>query len=107
MAQRIEIHRSREEAQDQFITTGSGCCSGGEEDFSQLPELEIDMIPQGLRQAAVFGAIEALPRSGALILSATEKTLPLLEEVAQRCQEIREVRFIEEGPERWHLLVRR
>lgn len=100
----IEIHRSREEAVDQLPATGCAC---GETDEG-LPELDVQTIPHAVRHAAIFGALDGLPRGGGLILSATHDPIPLLTQLDARYgEEYRAAYLGHRGPERWRILVRR
>lgn len=99
----IEIQRSREEAVDQHPTGG---CTCGEHD-EELPELDVQTIPHPIRHAAIFGAIESLSPGSALIISATHDPVPLLTQLQSRHGDAFKTRYLDEGPERWRILIRR
>ncbi|UNK70174.1 DUF2249 domain-containing protein [Microbacterium sp. H1-D42] len=99
----IEIHRSRSEAHNQ--TTGGGSCACGGHD-EELPELDVQTIPHAVRHAAIFGAIESLRPGGGMVISATHDPVPLLTQLAAKHGAAYNTRYLDEGPERWRILVR-
>ena len=99
----IEIQRSRDEAIDQNPTAG---CTCGEHD-EELPELDVQTIPHAIRHAAIFGAIESLRPGSAMVISATHDPVPLLHQLAERHGDAFRTRYLDDGPERWRILVRR
>ncbi|MFC5336929.1 DUF2249 domain-containing protein [Leucobacter denitrificans] len=99
----IDIHRSREEAVDQTTTGGCAC---GEHDEG-LPELDVQTIPHAIRHASIFGAIESLLLDAGMIISATHNPLPLLQQLADRHGDAYNTKYLDEGPERWRILIRR
>jgi uncharacterized protein (DUF2249 family) len=102
----IEIHRSRSEATaqtpDQSPTAG---CTCGEVD-EELPELDVQTIPHAVRHAAIFGAIESLRPGAAMVISATHNPVPLLTQLQAKHSGAFKTRYLDEGPERWRILVR-
>ena len=98
----IDIQRSREEATDQPSSGGCGC--GGHDEA--LPELDVQTIPHAIRHAAIFGAIESLRPGAAMVISATHNPVPLLGQLAQRHGDAFHTRYLEEGPERWRIIIR-
>lgn len=100
----IEIHRSREEATEQTVTSGCGCgCSDNDQ---QLPELDVQTIPHAVRNAAIFGAIESLNPGAGMIISATHDPVPLLNQLRERHSGRYQTKYLDRGPERWRILVR-
>lgn len=99
----IEIQRSREEAVEQNPTAG---CTCGEHD-EELPELDVQTIPHAVRHAAIFGAIESLGAGSAMIVSATHDPVPLLMQLEARHGDAFRTRYLDQGPERWRILIRR
>lgn len=99
----IEIHRSRSEAYDQ--TTGGGSCACGGHD-EELPELDVQTIPHAVRHAAIFGAIESLTPGKGMVISATHDPVPLLTQLRAKHGDAYNTRYLDEGPERWRILVR-
>lgn len=99
----IEIQRSREEAVDQNSTAG---CTCGEVDEA-LPELDVQTIPHAVRHAAIFGAIESLRPGAAMIISATHDPVPLLTQLQARHGDAYNTRYVDQGPERWRILIRK
>lgn len=99
----IEIHRSREAAVEQ--PQSGGCACGGHDEA--LPEIDVQTIPHAVRHAALFGAIESLRPGAGLILSATHDPVPLLRQLHERHGEDFRATYLDEGPERWRILVRR
>jgi len=102
MVQRIDIHRSRDDAAND---TASGSCACGEHDEA-IPELDVQAIPHAVRHAAIFGAIESLRPGFALVLSATHDPIPLLEQLRAKHGDTYRTRYLDEGPQRWRILVR-
>lgn len=100
--QNIEIHTSREEALGK--TPASGCACGGHDE--ELPELDVQTIPHAIRHAAIFGALESLRPGFAMVISATHDPVPLLTQLKERHAETFNVRYLDEGPERWRILIR-
>ena len=99
----IEIHRSRAEAVDQNPTAG---CTCGDQD-EELPELDVQTIPHVIRHASIFGALESLKPGSAMIISATHNPLPLLAQLQEHYAGLFNTRYLDEGPERWRILIRR
>ena len=99
----IEIHGSREAAVDQ-VQSG-GCACGGHDD--ELPELDVQTIPHAVRHAAIFGAIESLRPGAGLVISATHDPVPLLQQLRDRHGDAYNTRYLDQGPERWRVLIRR
>lgn len=97
----IELHATREAA----LSANTGECACGEHD-DELPELDVQTIPHAIRHAAIFGAIESLSPGFAMVISATHNPLPLLEQLELRHGDTYRTRYLEEGPERWRILVR-
>lgn len=99
----IEIHRTRDEAVDQNPTAG---CTCGEAD-GELPELDVQTIPHAIRHAAIFGAIDGLRPGAGMIVSATHDPVPLLTQLEARSGDAVTARYLDRGPERWRILIRR
>jgi len=99
----IDIHRSRDEAVAQAVGTGCAC---GEHD-DDMPELDVQTIPHAIRHAAIFGAIESLRPGAAMVISATHNPVPLLEQLEAKHGDGFVTRYLDEGPERWRIVVRR
>ncbi|SJN42115.1 Hemerythrin HHE cation binding domain protein [Microbacterium esteraromaticum] len=103
----IDIHRSRSEATNQTPTNESATagCTCGEVD-EELPELDVQTIPHAVRHAAIFGAIESLRPGSAMVISATHNPVPLLTQLSAKHGPTYNTRYLDEGPERWRILVR-
>lgn len=99
----IDIHRSRETAVPQTVSAGCAC---GEHD-DEIPELDVQTIPHAIRHAAIFGAIESLGTHAAMVISATHDPVPLLTQLRERHGDTYRTRYLDEGPERWRILIRR
>lgn len=97
----IEIHGSRDELVEQAHT-----CTCGELD-EDLPEMDVQTIPHAIRHAAIFGAVDALKPGGGLIISANHQPVPLLAQLQLRYGDEFSTSFLEKGPERWRILIRR
>lgn len=100
----IEIQRSREEAVDQKPSQ-QGCACSGHDDA--LPELDVQTIPHAIRHASIFGAIESLAPRGGMIISATHDPVPLLQQLEAKHGDAYTVEYLDRGPERWRILIRR
>nr|WP_274637858.1 DUF2249 domain-containing protein [Microbacterium bovistercoris] len=103
----IEIHRSHDEAVDQNPTAQNPTagCTCGEVD-EDLPELDVQTIPHAIRHAAIFGAIDALRPGAAMIISATHNPIPLLSQLEARYGDAFNTAYLEQGPERWRIIIR-
>ncbi|MGJ0205069.1 DUF2249 domain-containing protein [Leucobacter sp. gxy201] len=97
----IEIHRTRAEAQG----TRTGCACGGQDE--ELPELDVQTIPHAVRHAAIFGALESLRPGFGMVISATHDPVPLLAQLKERHRDAFSASYLDEGPERWRILIRR
>lgn len=82
----------------------SGCACGDDE---QAPELDVRAVPHAIRHATVFGALEAIPSGGSLILIAPHNPLPLLSQIEARDPGAIEVGYLDEGPGAWRLRLHR
>ncbi|MGF2948900.1 DUF2249 domain-containing protein [Microbacterium alcoholitolerans] len=100
----IEIHSSRSVAHDQTIGGGGSCACGGHDE--ELPELDVQTIPHAVRHAAIFGAIESLRPGAAMVISATHNPVPLLTQLSAKHGAAFHTRYLDEGPERWRILIR-
>ena len=94
----VQIHRNREEA-------GGGCACGGHDEG--VPEVDVQTIPHAVRHAAIFGMLDGLRPGFGLVLSATHDPVPLLQQLAERAPEAFDVEYLDRGPERWRLHLRR
>jgi len=86
---------------------GGHACSCGETDPAGHPELDARTIPQPIRHATIFGALETVQSGGGLVLIAPHDPLPLLAQVDQRWPGGFGVDYLERGPEAWRLLLSR
>ena len=79
-----------------------------EKDTGEDPELDARAIPQAIRQATIFEALDAVRPGAAMVLVAPHDPLPLLAKIEQRDPGAFEVSYLERGPEAWRVrLVRR
>ncbi|MEB3020988.1 DUF2249 domain-containing protein [[Mycobacterium] crassicus] len=85
---------------------GHGGCGCGEEDEA-MPELDVREIPHAIRHATVFGAFDAVPTGGSMILVAPHDPIPLLHQLAERSGGRIAVGYEERGPEAWRLRLTR
>ncbi|TAM72259.1 DUF2249 domain-containing protein [Mycobacterium sp.] len=82
-------------------------CSCGENDVDD-PVLDVREVPHSIRHATVFGAFDAVPPGGALVLVAPHDPVPLLHQLNDRASGRLEVQYEQRGPEAWRLrLIRR
>ena len=82
-------------------------CSCGEHDGPEAPELDVRAIPHAIRHATVFGAFDAVPAGGSMVLIAPHDPIPLLHQLAERAGGRLEVSYEERGPEAWRLRLAR
>lgn len=85
---------------------GHGGCGCGEAD-EELPELDVRDIPHAIRHATVFGAFDAVPAGGSMLLVAPHDPIPLLHQLAERSGGRLAVGYEERGPEAWRLRLTR
>jgi uncharacterized protein (DUF2249 family) len=85
---------------------GHAGCSCGEAD-ADLPELDVREIPHAIRHATVFGAFDAVPVDGSMILVAHHDPIPLLHQLAERSGGRLAVSYEQRGPEVWRLRLTR
>ena len=87
--------------------TGGHSCGCGETSGADHPELDATTIPHAIRHATIFGALDAVPVGGAMVLVAPHDPLPLLAQLDQRSRGGFGVEYLERGPEKWRLLLSR
>ncbi len=97
----IQIHSSRATAHNQ----GGGCACGGHDEA--VPELDVQTIPHAIRHAAIFGALGGLNVGGGMIISATHDPVPLLDQLRDRHGDEYATEYLDNGPDRWRILIRR
>lgn len=92
---------------------GGGCaeegghtCACGEHDHED-PVLDVREVPHSIRHATVFGAFDAVPAGGALILVAPHDPIPLLHQLHDRSGGRLGVDYEQRGPEAWRLRLTR
>lgn len=83
--------------------TGCGC---GEED-DEMPELDVREVPHAIRHATVFGAFDAVPVGGSMLLVAPHDPIPLLRQLTERSGGRLAVGYEERGPQAWRLRLTR
>ncbi|HNM84010.1 MAG TPA: DUF2249 domain-containing protein [Mycobacterium sp.] len=77
------------------------CCCG--EHDSDDPVLDVREVPHSIRHATVFGAFDAVPVGGTLVLVAHHDPIPLLHQLDERTSGLLQVRYEQRGPEAWRL----
>lgn len=100
----IQIQRSREDAVDQQPSSQGCACGEHDEEF---PELDVQTIPHAIRHAAIFGAVESLLPGGGMVISATHDPVPLLMQLQAKHGDAYGTEYVDQGPERWRILIRR
>lgn len=85
-------------------TPGSGGCGCGGHDEA-APVLDVRAIPHAVRHGAVFGAFDAIPAGGSLVIIAPHLPAPLLAQLADRAPI--DVETIVDGPTEWHVRITR
>lgn len=86
---------------------GGHSCGCGEKDKAGLPELDVRTIPHAIRHATVFGALQAVPAGGGLLLVAHHDPLPLLAQINQHWPGAFAVAYEVRGPEVWRIQLLR
>ncbi len=79
------------------------CGCGGHDEAD--PVLDVRTIPHAIRHGAVFGAFDAIPVGGSLVIVAPHLPAPLLAQLAERAPLDTEV--LVDGPEAWHVRLTR
>lgn len=85
----------------------TGSCGCGGHDDDEIPVLDVRAVPHAIRHATVFGAFDAIPDGGSLLLVAPHDPLPLLRQLAVRAGGVLAVDYEERGPEAWRLRLTR
>jgi uncharacterized protein (DUF2249 family)/iron-sulfur cluster repair protein YtfE (RIC family) len=88
-------------------SVGGGTCGCGGHDDSAVPELDVRAVPHAIRHATVFGAFDAIPPGGSMVLVAPHDPIPLLSQLTARANGKLDVSYTERGPEAWRLLLTR
>jgi uncharacterized protein (DUF2249 family) len=81
---------------------GAHSCSCGEHDTDD-PVLDVREVPHSIRHATVFGAFDAVPHGGTLVLVAHHDPIPLLRQLDERTRGGLDVSYEQRGPEAWRL----
>jgi len=84
-----------------------GSCGCGGHDDTDVPVLDVRSVPHAIRHATVFGAFDAIPDGGSLLLVAPHDPLPLLRQLSARAAGALAVDYEERGPEAWRLRLTR
>jgi uncharacterized protein (DUF2249 family) len=84
---------------------GGACGCGGA--ATSDPMLDVRQLPHALRHGMVFGALDALPAGGAVVLVAPHDPLPLLAQLAERRPDAFDVTYLQAGPSEWRLRLAR
>jgi len=102
----VEVtHGMHELLGDRQATAGtepSHACGCGESDTGD-PVLDVREVPHSIRHATVFGAFDAVPVGGALVLVAPHDPVPLLRQLDHRTSGRVDVDYEQRGPEAWRL----
>ncbi len=85
----------------------AGSCGCGGHDDAEIPVLDVRAVPHAIRHATVFGAFDAIPAGGSLLLVAPHDPLPLLRQLSTRAGGALAVDYEESGPEAWRLRLTR
>ena len=81
----------------------AGVCACSETQAAGLPELDARAIPQAIRHAAIFGALDGVAPGDGLVPVAPHDPVGLLVQLQQRAPHSFDVEYIESGPEAWRL----
>lgn len=76
---------------------------GCDESDTEDPVLDVREIPHAIRHATVFGAFDAVPAGGSLVLVAHHDPIPLLRQLEQRTSGRLDVGYEQRGPDAWRL----
>jgi len=87
--------------------SGGHACGCREADGPGDPELDARAVPHAIRHSTIFGALDAVPAGGGLVLVAPHDPLPLLAQLEQRSPGAFAVEYLERGPEAWRLRFER
>jgi uncharacterized protein (DUF2249 family) len=85
----------------------TGSCGCGGHDDTEIPVLDVRAVPHAIRHATVFGAFDAVPDGGSLLLVAPHDPLPLLRQLSARAGGALAVDYEERGPDAWRLRLTR
>lgn len=99
------VHGMHELLGDHQLTGGAEqphTCGCGEHDTDD-PVLDVREVPHSIRHATVFGAFDAVPAGGALVLVAHHDPIPLLHQLNDRASGRLEINYEQRGPEAWRL----
>jgi len=109
MHEAIEDHAHAAEpaAQGAGAAPAPGSCGCGGHDDADVPVLDVRAVPHAIRHATVFGAFDAIPDGGSLLLVAPHDPLPLLRQLSARAGGALAVDYEERGPEAWRLRLTR
>jgi uncharacterized protein (DUF2249 family) len=77
-------------------------CGCGESDADD-PVLDVREVPHSIRHATVFGAFDAVPDGGALVLVAPHDPIPLLRQLDHRASGRLGIDYEQRGPDAWRL----
>lgn len=92
------------------VSSGTGevhaSCSCGDANRG-VPELDVRAVPHAIRHATVFGAFDAIPSGGSLLLVAPHDPLPLLRQLSDRAGGSVAVEYEQRGPDAWRLVLTR
>lgn len=81
-------------------------CGCGESDADE-PVLDVREVPHSIRHATVFGAFDAVPVGGTLVLVAHHDPVPLLRQLHERTSGAISFDYLERGPAAWRLRLTR
>lgn len=86
---------------------GGSCDCGEDDEAGAVPELDVRAVPHAIRHATVFGALDAVPARGSLVLVAPHDPVPLLDQIRARTNGAFAVAYEQRGPEAWRLRLTR
>lgn len=85
---------------------GTGC-KCGHADESPDPILDARAIPQSIRHAAIFGALDSLQAGSAMVLIAPHRPINLLKQAEDRYDGNLTVEYLKKEKQEWHLRLER
>lgn len=84
----------------------ASACTCGHDHEADLPRLDARQIPHAIRHGAILGSLTQLQPGQGLVLIAPHDPIPLLNQIAERFDDV-SAAYLVRGPEEWQILLRR
>ncbi len=98
---------SNQPSQSQHASEADCGCGGSQGAANATDELDLRSIPHSIRHATAFGAVDAIPASGAVVLIAPHDPIPLLRQIETRQPGLFTITYQERGPQAWRVRLDR